>query len=104
MSESAGSQILNGIRRSLRRGELAGPARQAAEARLAAPPHGPAVARARLPQGEKVALFRQWAEAHNANVARVVPADVASEVAAEPAPHDPTPAAAAAPPAPLLGP
>jgi len=80
MSESARSQILNGIRRSLRRGELAGPARQAVEARLAAPPRGPAVARAQLPQAEKVALFCQWAEANNATVARVAPAEVASEV------------------------
>ena len=36
------AQILNGIRRSLRRGELSGANRQAAEMRLAEPPLGPA--------------------------------------------------------------
>jgi L-lactate dehydrogenase complex protein LldG len=80
MSE-ARSTILNGIRRSLRRGELAGAQRQAAEARLAEPPRGPTVARANLPQPDKVALFCQWAEANNATVARVAAADVAAEVA-----------------------
>jgi L-lactate dehydrogenase complex protein LldG len=39
------------------------------------------VARANLPQPEKVALFCQWAEANNATVARVAAANVASEVA-----------------------
>ena len=72
--------ILNGIRRSLHRGELSGAERQAVEARLADPPRGPAVARANLPQPDKVALFCQWAEANNATVARVAAADVASEV------------------------
>jgi L-lactate dehydrogenase complex protein LldG len=42
--------ILNGIRRSLHRGELSGAERQTVEARLAAPQRGPAVARANLPQ------------------------------------------------------
>jgi L-lactate dehydrogenase complex protein LldG len=72
--------ILNGIRRSLHRGELSGAERQTVEARLAAPPRGPAVARANLPQPEKVALFCQWAEANNATVARVAAADVPAEV------------------------
>jgi len=76
------SQILNGIRRSLRRGEVAGPARQALEARLAQPPLGPSVARAQLAQPEKVALFCQWAEFNNATVARVAAAEVAAEVTA----------------------
>jgi L-lactate dehydrogenase complex protein LldG len=76
------TQILNGIRRSLRRGELAGPRREAVEARLAAPPRGPAVARAQLPRSEKIALFCQWAEANNATVARVAAAAVAGEVSA----------------------
>ena len=79
---SARSQILNGIRRSLRRGEVAGPARQALEARLAQPPLGPSVARARLAQPEKVALFCQWAETNNATVARVAAVEVAAEVTA----------------------
>ena len=82
MSETARSQILNGIRRSLHRGELSGPARQAVETRLATPPRGPAVARADLPPAEKVALFCQWAEVNNATVARVAAAEVASEVTA----------------------
>jgi len=82
MSETARSQILNGIRRSLHRGELGGAARQAVEARLAQPPRGPAVARAQLPPAERVALFCQWAEATNATVARVAATEVASEVAA----------------------
>jgi L-lactate dehydrogenase complex protein LldG len=77
----ARSTILNGIRHSLRRGELAGAARQAVEARLAEPPRGPAVARANLAQPEKVALFCQWAEVNNATVARVAAADVPGEVA-----------------------
>ncbi len=85
MSESAAtarSQILNGIRRALRRGEISGAERQAVEARLAAPPRGPAVARARLAQPEKVALFCQWAEANNATVARVGAAAVPAEIMA----------------------
>lgn len=77
----ARNAILNGIRRSLKRGELAGAERQALETRLAAPPRGPAVARANLPQPQKVALFCQWAEANNATVARVSPAEVPSEIA-----------------------
>ncbi|MFI4999485.1 MAG: lactate utilization protein C [Reyranellales bacterium] len=80
--ETARAQILNGIRRALRRGELSGADRRAVEARLSAPPRGPAVARAQLAQPEKVALFCQWAEANNATVARVATSDVASEVAA----------------------
>lgn len=78
----ARAQILGGIRRSLRRGELSGEARQDVEARLAAPPRGPAVARAQLAQPEKVALFCQWAETLNATVARVAAADVPGEVTA----------------------
>ena len=77
---SARTQILSGIRRSLRRGELSGEARQAVDARLAEPPRGPSVARAQLPQAEKVALFCQWAETLNATVARVGVADVPGEV------------------------
>ncbi len=78
----ARAQILGGIRRSLRRGELAGDARSAVEARLASPPRGPSVARAQLPQSEKVALFCQWAETLNATVARVAADDVPGEVTA----------------------
>jgi L-lactate dehydrogenase complex protein LldG len=40
------------------------------------------VARADLPQDQKVALFCQWAELNNATVARVDAADVPAEVAA----------------------
>jgi L-lactate dehydrogenase complex protein LldG len=83
MSEAATTaraQILNGIRRSLRRGEISGAQRQAVEARLAEPPRGPVVARAQLAQPEKVALFCQWAETNNATVARVAASDVAAEV------------------------
>ena len=83
MSEApttARAQILNGIRRSLRRGEISGDQRQAVEARLARPPLGPTVARAQLAQPEKVALFCQWAETNNATVARVAVPDVAAEV------------------------
>jgi len=72
--------ILNGIRRALHRGELSGAQRQLVETRLAEPPRGPAVARADLPQPERVALFCQWAEANNATVARVIAADVPGEV------------------------
>ena len=76
----ARTQILNGIRRALRRDVLSGAGRQEVEARLAQPPRGPAVARAGLPQADKVALFCQWAEANNATVARVSPDQVAAEV------------------------
>ncbi len=95
------SQILNGVRRSLRRGELAGAARQAVEARLAAPPRGPAVARAQLAQADRIALFCQWAEANNATVARVAPADVPAEVSAYLARNN-LPADVAMAPSPLL--
>lgn len=78
----ARAQILDGIRRSLRRGALAGPAKEAVAARLAAPLRGPLVARAQLPQAQKVALFCQWAELNNATVARVAAAEVAGEVSA----------------------
>jgi len=78
---SARSQILDGIRRSLHRGELVGDARAAVDQRLATPPRGPVVARAQLPQPEKVALFCQWAEANNATVARVAAPEVPAEVA-----------------------
>ncbi|MGQ0582443.1 MAG: LutC/YkgG family protein [Reyranella sp.] len=76
----ARSQILNGIRRSLRRGEISGDQRRDVEARLAAPPRGPVVARAQLAQPEKVALFCQWAETNNATVARVAAPEVPAEI------------------------
>lgn len=97
----ARSAILNGIRRSLRRGELSGEARQAVEQRLAAPPRGPAVARAQLPQPEKVALFCQWAESNSATVVRVRAPEVPGEVAAYLARNN-LPAQAAMAPSPLL--
>jgi L-lactate dehydrogenase complex protein LldG len=78
----ARAQILGGIRRSLRRGELTGEARSAVETRLAEPPRGPSVARGQLPQAEKVALFCEWAETLNATVTRVGPAEVPGEVSA----------------------
>jgi L-lactate dehydrogenase complex protein LldG len=100
-STSARSQILNGIRRSLRRGEIAGEQRLAVEARLARPPLGPSVARARLAQPDKVALFCQWAETNNATVARVTSSDVAAEVVSFLARNN-LPAEAAMAPSPLL--
>ena len=63
---TARDTILDGIRRSLRRGPVSGAARTSVEGRLASPPRGPEVARARVPQPEKVALFCQWAEFNNA--------------------------------------
>lgn len=77
---AARAQILNGIRRALRRDVLSAASRQGVDARLAQPPRGPAVARTALPQPEQVALFCQWAEANNATVARVVPDLVPAEV------------------------
>ena len=97
----ARAQILNGIRRSLRRGELAGPAREAVETRLATPPRGPSVARAQVPQPQKVALFCQWAEANNATVARVAPGEVPGAVSAYLMRNN-LPADAAMAPSPLL--
>lgn len=79
-TSAARARILNGIRRALRRDALSGQARQDAEARLAQPPRGPAVARANLQQADKVALFCQWAEANNATVACVAPDQVTGEV------------------------
>ena len=64
-NQASRAMILNGIRRALHRGELSGAERQAVEARLAQPPRGPTVARADLPQDQKVALFCQWAELNN---------------------------------------
>ena len=100
MSE-ARSQILDGIRRSLRRGELSGDGRRDVDARLAQPPRGPAVARAALDQPGKVALFCQWAEANNATVARVdatgVPGEIVSYLA-----RNNLPAQAAMAPSPQL--
>jgi len=101
MNENARSQILNGIRRSLHRGELAEAARQTVQARLATPPHGPAIARAALPKAERVALFCQWAEFNSATVARVAAAEVASEVTAYLARNN-LPAEAAMAPSPQL--
>ena len=98
---SARSQILDGIRRSLHRGELTGDARAAVDQRLAAPPRGPLVARAQLPQPEKVALFCQWAEANNATVARVSASEVPAEVTDYLARNN-LPAAAAMAPSPQL--
>ena len=78
---AARSRILQDIRRSLRRGALDGAARTAAEQRLANPPRGPLVARARLDQPARVELFCRWAEANNATVAHVAAAQVPAEVA-----------------------
>jgi L-lactate dehydrogenase complex protein LldG len=98
---SARSQILSGIRRSLHRGPLTGDARRAVDERLAVPPRGPDVARARLAQPEKIALFCQWAETNNATVARVTAGDVAGEVTAYLARNN-LPAQAVMAPSPLL--
>ncbi|CAN5434218.1 lactate utilization protein [soil metagenome] len=97
----ARGQILNGIRRSLRRGELSGQAREAVQGRLASPLRGPSVARAQLPQAEKVTLFCQWAEANNATVMRAAPNEVASEVSSYLTRNN-LPAEAAMAPSPLL--
>jgi L-lactate dehydrogenase complex protein LldG len=103
MSEttSARSQILDGVRRSLQRGPLSGDAKAAVEQRLANPPRGPDIARARLAQPEKIALFCQWAETNNATVARVAAGDVPGEVTAYLARNN-LPAQAAMAPSPLL--
>ena len=74
------AQILNGIRRSLQRGELAGDPLKNVQDRLARPPRGPAIARAQVAAADKVALFCRWAEFNNASVARVAAADVPGEV------------------------
>jgi len=98
---SARSQILDGIRRSLHRGELTGEGRASVEQRLATPPRGPSVARAQLPQPEKVALFCQWAAANNATVARVSAPEVPGEVVGYLARNN-LPASAAMAPSPQL--
>jgi len=101
MSDAARTQILDGIRRSLRRGAVSGAARQAVEARLAEPPRGPEIARARLAPADRIALFCQWAETNNATVARVASAEVPGEVSAYLARNN-LPAQAAMAPSPLL--
>ena len=93
----ARSEILNGIRRGLRRGELSAADQQAVRRRLAAPPRGPAVARAALDQAGKVNLFCEWAAANNATVARVAAGDVAGEVTAYLARNNLAPEAVMAP-------
>ena len=98
---TARSEILDGIRRALRRGEVAGAARQALEHRLAQPVRGPAVARGDVSQPDKVVLFCRWAEANNATIARVAAAEVPGEVAAYLARNN-LPAEAVMPPAPAL--
>jgi L-lactate dehydrogenase complex protein LldG len=98
---SARSQILDGIRRSLHRGELTGDGRASVEQRLATPPRGPSVARAQLPQPEKVALFCQWAAANNATVARVSAPEVPGEIVGYLARNN-LPASAAMAPSPQL--
>lgn len=100
-NQASRAMILNGIRRALQRGELSGAGRQAVEARLARPPRGPTVARAELPQDQRIALFCQWAEFNNATVARVGAGDVPAEVAAYLARNN-LPAEAAMAPSPLL--
>ncbi len=97
----ARSQILGSIRRSLRRGEVAGADRQAVEQRLATPPRGPRVARAELDQTGKVDLFCRWAELNNATVARVATAEVPSEIVSYLARNN-LPATAAMAPSPQL--
>jgi L-lactate dehydrogenase complex protein LldG len=59
------------------------------------------VARANLPQPDKVALFCQWAEANNATVARVAPGDVPGEISSYLARNN-QPAEAAMAPGPAL--
>lgn len=63
--------ILGNIRRALGRGELAGEARAACEARLKEHPSNLIPARSKLPKAEQVALFVKMAEAVKASVARV---------------------------------
>lgn len=101
MSAADRAQILNGIRRSLQRGELAGEGLKDVQNRLAQPPRGPAVARAQVSPADKVALFCQWAEFNNASVARVAAADVPGEVTSFLARSN-LPATVAMAPSPLL--
>ena len=95
------AQILNGIRRSLQRGELAGDGLKNVQGRLAQPPRGPAIARTQVAPADKVALFCQWAEFNNATIARIATADVPGEVMAFLARNN-LPATVAMAPSPLL--
>lgn len=95
------AQILNGIRRSLQRGELAGDGLKNVQGRLARPPRGPTIARAQVAPADKVALFCQWAEFNNATIARIGTADVPGEVTAFLARSN-LPATVAMAPSPLL--
>lgn len=77
---SAREQMLGAIRRSLKRGELAGEARQAAETRLRQHPVNIVPARTAGTDGDRVRLFERWATFNQATVARVSTADVPGAV------------------------
>jgi len=77
---SAREQMLGAIRRGLRRGELSGEARAAAEARLAQHPVNIVPKRSQIPRERQIDLFEEGAKAVHATVARVAGAAVAGAV------------------------
>ncbi len=82
----ARTQVLEGIRRSLRRGPLDDAGRAAAEQRLGEHPRGIIPQRSDLPPVDRVALFVTMAEALSATVSRIdtlagVPEEIATYLA-----------------------
>lgn len=77
---SVREQMLGAIRRGLRRGELSGEARAAAEAHLAQHPVNIVPRRSQIPRAQQIDLFEEGAKAVHATVARVATAAVAGAV------------------------
>lgn len=77
---SAREQMLGAIRRGLRRGELSGEARAAAEAHLAQHPVNIIPKRSQVPRDRQIELFEAGATAVHATLARVARAEVAGAV------------------------
>ncbi|MBX3499701.1 MAG: LUD domain-containing protein [Alphaproteobacteria bacterium] len=99
---SAREQMLGAIRRGLRRGELSGAAREAAEARLVQHPVNIVPRRSQVPREQQIELFAEGARAVHATVARVAEAEVAEAVGGYLATNN-LPAAAVMAPDPALG-
>jgi L-lactate dehydrogenase complex protein LldG len=71
MTDEAREQILANIRRSLKRGPLEAPIREALDQRLAAPRRGIELRRTRINHTELIELFAAMAERAAANVVRL---------------------------------
>jgi L-lactate dehydrogenase complex protein LldG len=77
---SGRDQMLDAIRRSLKRGPLSGEARAAAEQRLRAHPVNIVPARSAGTAEDRVQLFQRWATFNQATVTRITAAEVPGAV------------------------